>query len=101
MTEEQEKKIKEIEEQSGLNEYQIKMLWIFAQMFGTDKVVHDLHGKYKLTKFEKDLLESEFNKKFTFYNIPLLMEMQRKGYFKNIPDAVPIEEILNNSVCLE
>lgn len=56
---------------------------------------------YNLSKFEIDLLEAEYNKKFTFYNIPLLMEMQRRGYYKGIPDDVPIEEILKNSICLE
>lgn len=101
MTEEQAKKIKEIGEQQGFDEYQIKVLWILVQLLGADAVIQDMYNQYKLTRFEKDLLESECNKKFTFYNIPILMEMQRRGYYKNIPDNTPIEEILKNSICLE
>lgn len=47
-----------------------------------------------LSKFERDLLESMPNKKFTFWNCPELCEMKRRGYFKGIPSDAKIKDIL-------
>lgn len=71
-------------------------------MFCTDAILDWLYKPYvpkpdyELTEFERDLLESVENKKFSFYNTPVLIEMQRKGYFKDIPNDVSIEDILKS-----
>lgn len=55
--------------------------------------------KYKLTKFENDLLQSyvEGNlRKCMFKDISALMRMKEKGYFKDINTSIPIYEILDN-----
>lgn len=55
--------------------------------------------KYKLPKFENDLLQSyvEGNlRKCMFKDISALMRMKEKGYFKDINTSIPIYEILDN-----
>ena len=55
--------------------------------------------KYKLTKFENDLLQSyvEGNlRKCMFKDISALMRMKEKGYFKEVDLEAPIGEILEN-----
>lgn len=55
--------------------------------------------KYKLTKFENDLLQSyvEGNlRKFMCKDISALMRMKEKGYFKGIDFDLTIDEILEN-----
>lgn len=49
---------------------------------------------YKLSKFEFDLLDSMPDEEFSFYNCIELIEMQRKGYFKEIPSDAKIKDIL-------
>lgn len=54
---------------------------------------------YKLTKFEKDLLQScsqGYSPKYQFKNINSLTEMREKGYFKGIDRDATIEDILAN-----
>lgn len=56
----------------------------------------NVHGKFLLTRPEIDMLESQNEKRYTFNNVPFLVSMRRKGYFKGIPDGnMPIKEILN------
>lgn len=51
--------------------------------------------KYKLTKFEKELLECYSDvKSFELFNS--LNGMKEKGYFKGIDTKIPIREILDN-----
>jgi hypothetical protein len=50
---------------------------------------------YKLTKFEKDLLQS-CTGKYMFKYIPVLCRMKEKGYFKGIDENATIEDILAN-----
>lgn len=51
----------------------------------------------KLTKFEKDLLQSYSNiYKFKFRAMPVLDMMKEKGYFKGIDKDATIEDILAN-----
>lgn len=50
---------------------------------------------YKLTKFEKDLLQSYSNiYKYKFKYIPVLCGMKEKGYFKGIDENETLEDIL-------
>lgn len=50
---------------------------------------------YKLTKFEKDLLQSCSNiYKYMFKYIPVLCGMKEKGYFKGIDENETLEDIL-------
>ena len=53
--------------------------------------------KFQLSKMELDVLDVQDEKRYTFYNVPFLLAMQKKGYFKNIPDNMPIQEVLANS----
>lgn len=48
---------------------------------------------YKLTKFEKDLLQS-FLDTYAFKNVRPLTWMKEKGYFKGIDKDATIEDIL-------
>lgn len=50
---------------------------------------------YKLTKFEKELLEC-YSDVCSFELFNSLNEMKEKGYFKNIDTKIPIREILDN-----
>lgn len=50
---------------------------------------------YKLTKFEKDLLQS-FLDTYAFKNVRPLTWMKEKGYFKGIDKDATIEDILAN-----
>ena len=50
---------------------------------------------YKLTKFEKDLLQS-FLDTYAFKNISSLTEMRKKGYFKGVDEDATIRDILAN-----
>lgn len=50
---------------------------------------------YKLTKFEKDLLQS-FLDTYAFKNVRPLTWMKEKGYFKGIDEDATIEDILAN-----
>ena len=52
--------------------------------------------KFKLTQFEYDLLEYHSGSKFGFKDFWILEHMQDKGYFKDIPNDVPIRDILGN-----
>lgn len=56
--------------------------------------------KYKLSKFEYDLIQSFNNYTYTrggtIYMFGCLTEMQEKGYFKGIPSDIPFEDILDN-----
>lgn len=50
---------------------------------------------YKLTKFEKDLLQSYSNiYKYKFKAIPVLVRIKEKGYFKGIDMDATIKDIL-------
>lgn len=50
---------------------------------------------YKLTKFEKDLLQSYSNiYKYKFKAIPVLIRMKEKGYFKDINEDATVKGIL-------
>lgn len=52
---------------------------------------------YKLTKFEKDLLQSYSNiHKLKFRTMPFLDRMKEKGYFKGVDENATIEDILAN-----
>lgn len=52
---------------------------------------------YKLTKFEKDLLQSYLNiYKYKFKNTPVLTRMKEKGHFKGVDEDATIEDILAN-----
>lgn len=52
---------------------------------------------YKLTKFEKDLLQSYSNiYKYKFKAIPVLTRMKEKGYFKGVDEDATIRDILAN-----
>ena len=53
--------------------------------------------RFKLTQMEHDVLDVQDEKRYTFYNVPFLLAMQKKGYFKNVPDNIPIKEVLANS----
>lgn len=48
---------------------------------------------YKLTKFEKDLLQS-CPSKYMFKYIPVLGRMKEKGYFKNVDEDATTKDIL-------
>lgn len=48
---------------------------------------------YKLTKFEKDLLQS-CPSKYKFKAIPVLIRMKEKGYFKGVDEDATIKDIL-------
>lgn len=48
---------------------------------------------YKLTKFEKDLLQS-CTGKYMFKYIPVLCGMKEKGYFKGVDENETLEDIL-------
>lgn len=50
---------------------------------------------YKLTKFEKELLEC-YSDVCSFELFNSLNGMKEKGYFKNIDTKIPIREILDN-----
>lgn len=50
---------------------------------------------YKLTKFEKDLLQSCSNiYKYKFKAIPALIRMKEKGHFKDIDEGATVKSIL-------
>lgn len=52
---------------------------------------------YKLTKFEKDILQSYSNiYKYKFRAMPVLDRMKEKGHFKGIDKDATIEDILAN-----
>lgn len=51
--------------------------------------------KYKLTKFEKELLEC-YSDVYSFEVFNSLNGMKEKGYFKDIDTKIPICEILDN-----
>ena len=52
---------------------------------------------YKLTKFEKDLLQSYSNiYKYKFKAVPVLIRMKEKGHFKDINEDATIKDILVN-----
>lgn len=52
---------------------------------------------YKLTKFEKDLLQSYSNiYKYKFKAIPVLVRMKEKGYFEGVDKDATIRDILAN-----
>lgn len=53
--------------------------------------------KFQLSQMEFDVLDVQDEKRYTFYNVPFLLAMQKKGYFKNVPDNMPINEVLANS----
>lgn len=52
--------------------------------------------KYKLTKFEIDLLQINSIKAFRFKNINALTLMKEKGYFKDVDEDATIEDIIAN-----
>lgn len=50
---------------------------------------------YRLTKFEKDLLQSYSNiYKYKFKAVPVLIRMKEKGHFKDINEDATIKDIL-------
>lgn len=53
--------------------------------------------KFQLSRMELDVLDVQDEKRYTFYNVPFLLAMQKKGYFKNVPDNMSINEVLANS----
>lgn len=57
---------------------------------------------YKLTKFEKELLQCYSNiYKFKFRAMPVLDRMKEKGHFKGIDKDATIEDILANCEVIE
>lgn len=50
---------------------------------------------YKITKFEKDLLQSCLGT-YEFKDVRILTRMKEKGYFKSINEDATIEDILAN-----
>lgn len=52
--------------------------------------------KYKLSKFEHDLLECYHVSIYCIKDFWILEQMQDKGYFNDIPKDVPIKDILDN-----
>lgn len=54
--------------------------------------------KYKLTKFEFDLLNTykDSGMRKSIFNYSTLLGLQEKGYFKDINTSIPIYEILDN-----
>ena len=50
--------------------------------------------KYKVTKFEYDLLQIKEIEVITFKNMVFLMEMKEKGYFKGIDENETVGDIL-------
>lgn len=50
---------------------------------------------YKLTKFEKELLEC-YSAVYSFKELNTLMAIKKYGLFRNVPDNVSINEILRN-----
>ena len=60
--------------------------------------------KYKLTKFENDLLQSYLKgclSKRTFKNVLTLNVMKEKGYFKGVDENATIKDILANCEVIE
>lgn len=60
--------------------------------------------KYKLNRFEYDLLQSYsqgYSPKYKFKNINSLIEMRGKGHFKDIDLDLTIEDILGNCEVLK
>lgn len=55
---------------------------------------------YKITKFEKDLLQSCLGT-YEFKEVRLLTRMKEKGYFKGVDEDATIEDILANSEITE
>ena len=57
-----------------------------------------INPKYKLSKFEYDMLDTIFDKKARFSKINLIGELKKKGYFENIKcdSNVRVEDILAN-----
>lgn len=63
------------------------------------KWLYKLHKKkYKLTQFEYDLLNAYKNSgmRQCISNYGTLLELYKKGYFKDIGTSIPIHEILGN-----
>lgn len=63
------------------------------------KWLYKLHKKkYKLTQFEYDLLNAYKNSgmRQCISNYGTLLELYKKGYFKDIGTSIPIHEILDN-----
>lgn len=52
--------------------------------------------KYKLSRFECDLLDSCYDYMCFIKDSWMLDNMHDKGYFKDIPNDVPIKDILDN-----
>lgn len=57
--------------------------------------------KYKLSKFEHNLLECYLNGEFGIKDFWTLEQMQKKGCFNNIPTDVSIRDILDNCEVIE
>lgn len=56
---------------------------------------HYKRPAYRLTKFEKDLLQSYSNiYKYKFKAVPVLIRMKEKGHFKDINEDAAIKDIL-------
>lgn len=60
-------------------------------------------SKYKLTQFEYDLLNAYKNSgmRQCISNYGTLLELYKKGYFKDIGTSIPIREILDNYEVIE
>lgn len=72
---------------------EFKIKWLYKQY----------EKKYKLTKFEYDLLNAYIDsgmRKFVSYYRALL-ELHEKGYFKDIDMSIPIHDILENCEVIE
>lgn len=59
--------------------------------------------KYKLTQFEYDLLNAYKNSgmRQCISNYGTLLELYKKGYFKDIGTSIPIHEVLDNYEVIE
>lgn len=56
---------------------------------------HYKKSAYRLTRFEKDLLQSYSNiYKYKFKAVPVLIRMKEKGHFKDINEDATIKDIL-------
>ena len=77
------------------NELTVKLRELFGDK---SKLRFSENPKYKITKFEYDLL-SVYKDYKTYNNIANqihLFKMREKGYFKDVDTNVPIREILDN-----
>lgn len=83
-------------DQENLN-YKAFMLLILGFCLNKLEIPIEARNKYHLNPIEIDMLESQPDKSFSFWNVPFLVEMKRKGYFKEVPTDAIIKDVIRES----